>query len=279
MKTIITALIAVFFISSAKADIIPVKLAEYIKKYDANGWLIPGKEMNDFKVAYGEDKLIMQIVFNVTDYKKLTVQKGLHLTVTHVEDGAVMSILDWYWKPLTQNKTIYTDCGFNAGEYTITLFDNDNPDKVFAKRVITVKPNEAKAANKDGFEYDRSQFKIWTCKDVDEKTWKAIAPTGKIKAGSCAVLFFESKTKIKNKGSMRWGIYKVSPEGVEMLLSQKDQGVSLNLTEWSKLYYEECDAFNTPGTYRIYIATKVNSESLSNTNSDNYYQKAELIVE
>ncbi|MES2773512.1 MAG: hypothetical protein V4722_04985 [Bacteroidota bacterium] len=279
MKTLITAIFATLFINSAKADVLPVKLAEYVKKYDSYGFLVPGKEMNDFKVAYGENTLIMQIVFNVTDYKKLAVQRGLHLTVTTTDEGTFKTVLDWYWKPLTKNAPIYTDCGFKAGEYTITLFDNDNPDKVFAKRTITVKPNEAKVANADAFEYNRTDFKIWTCKDVDEKTWKPIVPTSKIKAGSCVILFFDSKDKIKNKGVMRWGIYKVSPDGVENIVSQKDQGVNIAMEQWSKLYYEECEAFSTPGKYRIYITTKWNADAHSNTNGDHYYQKVDLIVE
>jgi|GEM_PF-3898500 len=279
MKKLFASLVIIITVAHVSAQILPVKLAEYIQKYDAYGWLVPGKEINDFQVAYGEDKLIMQIVFNVTDYKKLPVKNGLHLIVNRTDSMQPSTILDWYWKPLVKNAPIYKDCGFKAGDYTITLIDNDNPTKVFAKRSITVKPNAAKVANADAFEYDRSHFKIWTCKDVDDKNWKAIAPTNKIKANSCTILFFDSKDKLKNKGAMRWGIYKLTPDGTEMLVSQKDQGVNINMALWSKLYYEECEAFSTPGKYRIYITTKWNTETLSNTNSDSYYCKADLEVE
>ncbi|MBL0145019.1 MAG: hypothetical protein IPP48_03900 [Chitinophagaceae bacterium] len=76
------------------------------------------------------------------------------------------------------------------------------------------------------FPYERKNFKIWTCKSIDDN-WKAIGQTTKIKAGSCINLFFESTQKIKNLGMMRWGIFKVEADGKETYINQKDQGYRL----------------------------------------------------
>lgn len=73
-----------------------------------------------------------------------------------------------------------------------------------------------------------------------------------MKAGGCITLFFESKDKIKNQGSMRWGIFKVEADGKETYVNQLDQGIG-QLQEWRRLSYEECSAFAVPGKYRIYI--------------------------
>ena len=199
--------------------------------------------------------------------------------VASTDKSSSQNLFDWYWKPLQKNAVIYTDYAFPAGSYNISLVDNDQPSTVFATRTISVKLNEAKVANAatDGFRYDRSHFKIWTCKSIDETAWKPIGTTPTIKAGTCVTLFFDSKDKLKNEGSMRWGIYKVGADGTENVVSQKDQAVDWE--KWSKLYYEECDEFTTPGKYRIYIATKYDSDTHSNVNGDHYFAKADLIVE
>ena len=139
-------------------------------------------------------------------------------------------------------------------------------------------PNATKVSNvADGFTYDRTKFKIWTCKSLDDN-WKAIGQTNKIKAGSCINLYFESQVKIKNLGDMRWGIFKVEADGKEIYVNQLDQGVG-QLTEWRKLTYEECNAFALKGNYRIYISTKDDADAYFGVNNKNYFAKADLTVE
>ena len=282
MKQVIIAAIAILLAQNISAQTLPIKLYEYTSKITNLGGTDtkPGKELTNLQVPVGDEALRMFMLMDVTDYKKLAVQRGLHLIV--VGDKASSdgnNLFDWYWKPLTKNAPIYVDYPFAAGNYTISLVDNDNPEKVFATRKITVKPNDAKVANADGFRYDRSRFKIWTCASVDDKTWTPIGQTTKIKAGSCITLFFDSKDKLKNEGSMRWGIYKVAADGTEEVVSQKDQGVSFSLEKWSKLYNEECNEFTTSGHYRIYIATKYDSDTHRNVNGDHYFAKVDLQVE
>jgi len=282
MKQIITAVISLLFTATLTAQIIPLELREYKSMRGVHSAdLKPGKELSALEVPYGDDALRMYMQFTVTDYKKLAVNKGLHLIVAAKDRSNGPNFFDWYWKPLEKNAPIYTDCAFPAGEYTISLVDYENPGKVFSKREITIKPNEAKVANAAAgeFRYDRSHFKIWTCASVDEKTWTPIGQTSKIKAGSCITLFFDSKDKLKHEGSMRWAIYKVLADGTESVVSQKDQGISLSLEKWSKLYNEECNEFTTKGHYRIYIATKYDSDTHRNVNGDHYFAKADLEVE
>jgi hypothetical protein len=280
MKQVILAAITIMFAANISAQILPVKLYEYTSKLTAAGGIDvkPGKELTTLQVPLGNDALQLFIYFDITDYKKLSVERGLHLIVASKGSTDGNNAFDWYWKPLTKNAPIYTNYTFAAGDYTISLVDNDKPEKVFATRTITVLPNAAKAANTaDGFRYDRSHFKIWTCASVDETSWKPIGATNKIKAGSCITLFFESKDKLKNEGPMRWGIYRVEADGTETIVSQKDQGISLE--KWSKLYVEEWDEFSAKGKYRIYIATKYDSDSHYNVNGNHYFAKTDLEVE
>ena len=282
MKSIIIAAFSLLFTATLTAQVIPLELREYKSIIGVHGAdLKPGKELATLQVPYGDDALRMYMQFSVTDYTKLAVNKGLHLIVLAKNKPNGPNFFDWYWKPLTKNAPIYTEFAFPAGDYTISLVDVDNPGKIFSKKEITIKPNEAKIANANAgeFRYDRSHFKIWTCASVDEKNWKPIGQTTKIKAGSCITLFFDSKDKLKNEGSMRWGIYKVQADGTEAVVSQKDQGVNFALEKWSKLYNEECNEFTTKGHYRIYIATKYDSDTHRNVNGDHYFAKVDLEVE
>jgi hypothetical protein len=205
------------------------------------------------------------------------VKNKVHLAVTTLDKGNELNIHDWFWPPLTKSQVLSTDCHFPAGDYTISLVDNDNPGIIFAQRKITVKPNQAKLANGDnGFPYNRSKFKIYTCTSIDDN-WKPIGQTSKIKAGTCINLFFESQDKLKNLGMMRWGIYRVEADGKETYVNQKDQGVQL--AEWRRLSYEECDEFTTKGKYRIYICTKDDADAYFGVNNKNYFAKVDLLVE
>ncbi len=237
-----------------------------------------GKELNNFIIPEGENTLRMYVQTTVADFKKVKVQNKLHLIVKTMDKGNELIIHDWVWPALTKNQVLSTNCYFSAGDYTINLVDNDNPTTVFATRSISVKPNAVKASStSDGFAYDRNKFKIWTCKSVDDN-WKAIGQTSKIKAGTCINLFFESTIKIKNKGSMRWGIFKIKANGTEEYVNQLDQGIGA-LDEWRRLAYEECNAFATPGKYRIYISTKDDADAYYAVNNKNYYAKVDLTVE
>lgn len=127
------------------------------------------------------------------------------------------------------------------------------------------------------FPYDRTQFIIHTCRSIDDN-WKPIDPVTKIKAGECIQLFFESKVKLKNMGFMRWGIFKVEPDGREVYVNQFDQGIG-QLELWRRLSTEVCDEFRTKGKYRIYISTKDDADAYFAVNSKNYFAKVELMVE
>jgi len=281
MKQIITLFALAIKTITIVAQPCTIKLHEVvIGKTDKNAVKSQtvGKELTSFMVPAGENTLRLYVQTNVADFKKMKVQKKLHLIVKTTDKGNEEIIHDWVWPPLTKNQVLSTNCYFPAGDYTITLVDNDNPEIVFAKRSIIVKPNAAKVSNvADGFPYDRTKFKIWTCKSVDDN-WKAIGQTNKIKAGSCINLFFESQNKLKNFGSMRWGIFKIEADGRETFVNQLDQGIG-DLSEWRKLTYEECNAFATKGKYRIYISTKDDADAFYAVNTKNYFAKADLTVE
>jgi hypothetical protein len=124
--------------------------------------------------------------------------------------------------------------------------------------------------------YDRSKFKLWICRSVDDN-WKAVGETNKIKAGTCITFFFESQEKIKNPGTMRWKIYKLGADGKEVFVNQKDQ--TLTLAEWRRMYYEEYDEFKSKGKYRIYIGIRNESEAYYGVIDKDYFAKADLVVE
>jgi hypothetical protein len=208
----------------------------------------------------------------------VNVKEKLQLVVTNHEHGKEVEIHSWGWPKPVGNQILSTDCYFPAGEITLNVIDANNINHVIASRAITVKPNSVKVANGNtDFPYNRTHFKIWTCKSIDDQ-WKPIHVVAKIKTGECVQLFFESTDKLKNLGFMRWGIYKLDAQGAEEYVNQKDQGIG-ELELWRRLSYEECDEFNTPGRYRIYIATKDDADVYSAVNNKNYFAFTDLIVE
>lgn len=274
---LVGCIIAATYIANAQSY--SIKLREFVSTRLSEGtWdNKPGKELNTFQVPAGLNALRMYIQIPVTNINKITAKNKIHLTVTTIDKGNLYPIHDWFWPSGTKLKMFETDCQFPAGDYTISLVDADNPNVVFAQRKIVVNNNDAKKFNaQSDIPYDRKQFKIYTCKSIDEN-WKVIDETKKIKAGSCINLFFESTQKLKNLGMMRWGIFKIDENGKEVYVNQKDQGVELVL--WRRLSYEECDEFTTKGHYRIYFSTKDDADAYFGVNNKNYFAKADLFVE
>jgi hypothetical protein len=134
----------------------------------------------------------------------------------------------------------------------------------------------AQAQKKDDFPHNRAHFKIWTTASIDDN-WKPIGVTSRIKAGGCINLFFESSVKLKNRGPLRWGIFKLDASGREVFVNHKDQGVQL--AEWRRLSYEECSEFATKGNYRIYLSTVDEADVHFAVNNKNYLAKTDLLVE
>jgi hypothetical protein len=213
------------------------------------------------------------------NYNKSDRRNEVHLSVTTVTNGSEVKIHDRYWNTAAKDAKLLTECFFPAGEYSISLEDNNTPKKTYAKRTITVKSNGSKSSGftYNGFTYDRSKFKLWSCKSVDETTWKPVEPVSKITAGSCITFFFESTEKIKNPGTMRWKIYKIEADGKETFVNQKDQ--NSRLPEFRRLYYEECSEFSTKGKYRIYFAIKNESEAYYGIVDKDYFARVDLQVE
>ena len=248
------------------------------KSAEGNQQSKSGKELNEFEIPSNEHALRMYIHIDIKDYKKIAAKEKLQLLVTTKEHGNEVELHSWGWAIPMKNQTLSTDCYFPAGEITLTLVDANDAKQIIASRTITVKPNTNKVANGNtDFPYDRTHFKIWTCKSIDDN-WKPIDAVTKIKVGECINLFFESSDKLKNVGFMRWGIYKVKADGTEEYVNQKDQGIG-QLELWRRLSYEECDEFRTPGIYRIYIATKDDADTYFGVNTRNYFTRTDLIVE
>ncbi|MBP6660220.1 MAG: hypothetical protein KA174_06030 [Chitinophagales bacterium] len=280
--SILITLFIIIGVSNINAQTPTIKFMEFTSTKNSSGDINskPGKELKIFTVPPDERALRMYIQINISDFSKVKVKNKLHLAVRTEENGNEVPIHDWFWNALTKNQVLQTDCYFPAGNYTISLVDNDNPQKIFITKKITVMQNTNlanKEKNDEGFPYNRAHFKIWTCKSVDDN-WKAIGQTNKIKAGTCINLFFESTDKLKNFGSMRWGIFKIKPNGSEEYVNQIDQGIG-QLELWRRLTYEECDAFSTPGKYRIYISTKDDADAYFAVNNKNYFAKVDLTVE
>jgi hypothetical protein len=282
VKRIITALLLVAATSVA-AQSLDIKLFDVANSKTKEGSIItnPGRELSTFAVPEGAHAVRMFIQVPVTNVAKVAVKDKLHLKVVATGKAPEYNIHDWFWATQTKPTTLSTDAQFPAGSYSIFLVDKDRPDVVFAKRDIVVSANAAKVANVTAgagdFPYNRSKFKIWTTKSIDDN-WKPVGPVSRIKAGTCITLFFDSQDKIKNLGSMRWGIFKLDATGREVYVNQKDQGIG-QLAEWRRLSYEECDEFRTPGTYRIYISSKDDADVHSGVNNKNYFAKADLVVE
>ncbi len=248
------------------------------KSAEGNRQSRSGKEMNEFVVPPNEHTLRMYVHIDIKDYKNIAAKEKLQLLVTTNEHGNEVELHSWGWAKPMKNQTLSTDCYFPAGDITLKLVDANNIKQVIAAKTITVKPNAIKVANGNSdFPYNRAHFKIWTCKNIDDN-WKPIEVVSKIKVGECVNLFFESTDKLKNLGSMRWGIYIIKPDGSEEYVNQKDQGIG-QLDLWRRLSYEECDEFRIAGRYRIYISTKDDADTYYGVNSKNYFAKTDLIVE
>ena len=263
-----------------KAQSCTIKLHEFLSTRSAEGTLLnkPGKELHLFNVPTNEHALRMYIQIAVTDFTKLNVKNKIQLLVSTLEKGNEIEFHTWGWNTLTKNQLLTTDCYFPAGEITLSLVDADHPSTVFATRKINVTQQENKLnqVNPD-FPFNRNHFKIWTCKSIDDN-WKPIDEVTKINAGECIQLFFESTEKLKNVGFMRWGIYRIQPDGTEEYVNQKDQGIG-QLELWRRLSYEECDEFRNIGKYRIYISTKDDADVYSGVNNKNYFAKVDLLVQ
>lgn len=248
------------------------------KSAEGNRQSRSGKEMNEFEIPSNEHALRMYVHIQITNYEKIMAKEKLQLLVTTIEHGNRIELHSWGWPKPMKNQTLSTDCYFPAGDITLTLVDANDAKQIIASRTITVKPNSIKVPNGNAdFPYNRAHFKIWTCKSIDDN-WKPIDLVTKIKVGECIQLFFESTDKLKNLGSMRWGIYKINSDGSEEYVNQKDQGIG-QLDLWRRLSYEECDEFKTAGTYRIYIASKDDADAYFGVNTKNYFARTDLIVE
>jgi hypothetical protein len=281
LKTIVgISLFTLCFISAVRAQPCRIQLHEVASTKSSEGNVLskPGKELQQFRIPENENAVRLYIQLVVTDFAKMHTQNKLQVLVTSKEKVTEVEIHTWAWYSLTKNQTLTTDCYFPAGENTITVVDADNHKTIFAKRMITVQPRaEKEIGSSSDFPYRREQFKIWTCKNIDDN-WKPIDVVTSIKAGECIQLFFESKDKIKNLGSMRWGIYKLTADGREEYINQKDQGIG-QLDLWRRLSYEECDEFRIPGTYRIYISSKDDADAYYGVNNKNYFARTDLRVE
>ena len=263
-----------------EAQACQIQLHECINSKSPEGNLqsSPGKEVNDFRISEGEHALRMYIKIVMNDDQKINAKNKVQLIVTKIEGGNEVEIHQWAWYTPSKNETLSTDCYFPEGEITLKVVDADNHQQIYATRKIIIKHKPAKVGSGNAdFPYDRTKFKIWTCKNIDDN-WKPIQPVSKIKVGECIQLFFESQDLIKNLGSMRWGIYRLKSDGSEEYVNQKDQGIG-QLDFWRRLSYEECDEFRVAGIYRIYIASKDDADAYFAVNSKNYFAKADLIVE
>lgn len=281
LKYLVLSFIAVLHINAnlfAQSCVITLHECVSSKSAEGNQQSISGKELNEFEIPLNEHALRMYVHVEIIGYEKINIKEKLKLLVSVNEHGSDVELHNWSWPKPMKNQILTTDCYFPAGDITLKVVDANNPKHIIATKAITVKPNSIKVANGNSdFPYNRAHFKIWTCKSIDDN-WKPIEVVSRIKVGECINLFFESTDKLKNLGSMRWGIYKIKPDGSEEYLNQKDQGIG-QLELWRRLSYEECDEFRTAGTYRIYISTKDDADAYFGVNSKNYFAKTDLIVD
>ncbi|MEO8769459.1 MAG: hypothetical protein ABI402_05225 [Ferruginibacter sp.] len=280
MKHLIIAFTTMFLSANIHAQPLSVKMYELTTKNESNGYVtnIVGKEINTFQVPKGVSSVKLSMQVMVKNYKNYILPNQIQLRVTTAGKTEEGNIHNRYWGTLYKDSLLISECYFPAGDYDISLVDQVHPDKVFAKRTISVKSNgEATNLTINGFSYDRNKFKIWTCKSVDEVNWKPIGQTNKISLGSCITFFFDSPDKIKNPGTMRWKLYKVEADGKETFLNQREQ-TSVK-EEWRKMYYEECDELRTKGKYRIYFAVKNESEAYYGVRDKDYFATADINVE
>ncbi len=206
MKNLIyfTLITCTFLMGNLKVDAqaCRIQLHECVNSKSPEGNLqsSPGKEVNDFMISEGEHALRMYIKIVMNDYKKINPKNKVQLLVTTIERGNEVEIHQWSWYTPTKNETLSTDCYFPEGEIMLKVVDADNHQQIYATRKIIIKPKLAKARSGNvDFPYDRTKFKIWTCKNIDDN-WKPIQPVSKIKVGECIQLFFESQELLKNLG-------------------------------------------------------------------------------
>ena len=280
MKKASIAIIAFFITVTAGAQSLPVKLYEITDVKVKNSFKnATGKELNSFQVPAGANSIKLSVQVPVKDYKKYVLQNQLQLMVVNTKTQE--NILNSYWSTLYKDTVLVTECYFPAGEYSISVVDQVHPEKVFASRTISVKgelkTNTAGIIKINGYNYDVSKFKLWTCTSVDETNWKPIDVKSKITTGSCITFFFESTEKIKNPGTLRWKLYKMEPGGKETFINQKDQ--TLSLEQFRRMYYEECSEFSSKGIYRMYLAVKNESEAYYGVRDKEYFAMAEVEVE
>ena len=280
MKKISIASIALCITVASRAQTLPVKLYEITNIPVKNSFkFATGKELNTFQVPANANSIKLSVQLTVKDYKKYVVPNQLQLTISNSKTQEV--IQNNYWSTLYKDTILVTECYFPPGEYSISLVDQVHPDKVFANRIISVKGdmknNAADIIKIEGYNYDKSKFTLWTCTSVDETTWKPVGIKNKITIGSCITFFFESTEKIKNPGTFRWKIYKVETDGKETFINQKDQ--SLSLEQFRRMYYEECNEFNSKGTYRMYLAVRNESEAYYGVRDKDYFAMAQIEVE
>ncbi|MEN9559468.1 MAG: hypothetical protein RLZZ502_679 [Pseudomonadota bacterium] len=261
-----------------------IKLHDYATAPTSGGGTtaLVGKERQQFAVAMGEKTLRLQVQIPLSSPLGAKVKSRAYLKVVHQDKGRDTPVHDWQWPADYKGKVLTTEAYFLPGTHIISLHDGDQQEVLLAKRIIHVgEPMSAKAdpsniTSVPNAPYDRKNFNIWTTKSIDDH-WKPVGASNKIKAGSCITLFFDSAVKLKNLGMMRWGIYKILPNGREEYVNQKDQGVQLQ--EWRRLSYEECSDFASRGQYRIYLSTKDDADVHSGVNNKNYLAKTDLWVE
>lgn len=280
MRQISIAIITFFLTGIVNAQNLPVKLFEITDVKVKNSFKnATGKELNVFQVPTDANSIKLSVQVTVKDYKKYVLPNQLQLMI--INTTTKENILNSYWGTLYKDTILITECYFPPGEYSISLIDQVHPEKVFTNRTISVKgeikTNAVGIIKINGYNYDVSKFKLWTCSSVDETNWKPIGVKSKITIGSCITFFFESTEKIKNPGTMRWKLYKVEADGKETFVNQKDQDISLE--QFRRVYYEECNEFNSKGIYRMYFAVKNESDAYYGVRDKEYFAMAQIEVE
>lgn len=136
--SILITLFIIIGVSNINAQTPTIKFMEFTSTKNSSGDINskPGKELKIFTVPPDERALRMYIQINISDFSKVKVKNKLHLAVRTEENGNEVPIHDWFWNALTKNQVLQTDCYFPAGNYTISLVDNDNPQKIFITKKL-----------------------------------------------------------------------------------------------------------------------------------------------
>jgi hypothetical protein len=158
------------------------------------------------------------------------------------------------------------------GEYVTRIYDKDNESDIYASGTFTVG-----AVSKSDY---RSNSTFVACKSVNDD-WEAVGETKKIAAGSCIQFLYKaskSMPPIKNYFVV-WAIRKVKSDGSLEYVNDLLQNVGDN--GWRYCATNDVCEFSKPGTYRVYLVTKENSDSMHGDISDNaeYFGKMEFTVE